>query len=487
MRFPLAHAPSFAYAPSMAGRSAMPSHGADMMGGGRRRTGMGKSNRARRAEKKRKEDRRRGPRQSQGRGAWHRDGADSDLRYLLVTAARVLGPAGVTGPMADIWESVLAAAGRHGSAGTALVVDELVCDCLEGAWEGGWQPAELVRAVRRSRGDRPAGLAATAVAAQHVTIGVAPPGSWADQLKELGAVEPWWGKGRDWLGPWALRSGITWVEALRAAVEALSVLVCLPVIQAVAPPPSKWATLQPASDRAGRVAEGVLTKVRALLAKAESTNFEHEADALTAKAQELMSRHAIDEAVAWGGTVGQKEVPSARRLPVDDPYAAAKSALLAVVATANGVRAVWHESFALMTLVGFEADLESVDLLFTSLVMQASKSVLAKGQIRDGRGRSRTRSFRQSFYVAFAQRIHERLEWAAHQAREGAEQDLGRSLLPVLAGRRQEVDDAAERMFPHLSRVKRSSVTNPDGWRAGRVAAELATLGPVQTRLEGTG
>ena len=36
--------------------------------------------------------------------------------------------------------------------------------------------------------------------------------------------------------------------------------------------------------------DGLLDKVRALLAKAESTRFEAEADAFTAKAQELMAR-----------------------------------------------------------------------------------------------------------------------------------------------------------------------------------------------------
>ena len=38
-------------------------------------------------------------------------------------------------------------------------------------------------------------------------------------------------------------------------------------------------------------------KVRALLAKAESTTFEAEAEALFAKAHQLMVRNAIDEAV----------------------------------------------------------------------------------------------------------------------------------------------------------------------------------------------
>ncbi len=139
-----------------------------------------------------------------------------------------------------------------------------------------------------------------------------------------------------------------------------------------------------------------------------------------------------------------------------------------------------------MTLVGFEADLDTVEVLFTSLLMQSSRAMLAKGRIRDARGRSRTRSFRQSFFVAFAQRVHERLVVAAGQARQSAEHDLGRDLLPVLAGRRDEIDDYTAKLFPHLVKAKGSSVTNREGWVAGRAAAEMATLGPEQQRLDGT-
>jgi hypothetical protein len=74
---------------------------------------------------------------------------------------------------------------------------------------------------------------------------------------------------------------------------------------------------------------------------------------------------------------------------------------------------------------------------------------------------------------------------AARLARETAERDLGRSLVPVLAGRKEEVDDFTARLFPHVTKAKTSSVTNPDGWLAGRAAAEMADLGPIQQRLDG--
>jgi hypothetical protein len=373
---------------------------------------------------------------------------------------------------------------RSGTAGAGLQVDELFASLISDAYEGGWQPAELVRVVRRRCSSRHADMLASAVASERaVSAGpVTPPPAWSAQLEELGAERTWWGPGRDWLSLWARRAGMAWEEALGVAVETLSVLFRLPVTETLMPPPSQWAHL-PFTATGEHHDSAVLAKVRALLAKAESTAFEHEAAALTAKAQELMARHAIDEAVARADGTRRREDPTARRVAVDDPYADAKSNLLAVVASANGVRSVWDPDFALMTLVGFESDLDAVEVLFTSLSVQASRSMLARGRVSDSRGRSRTRSFRQSFHLAFAQRIDERLSAAASQARSEAEQELGRDLLPVLAGRRDAVDEVTARMFPHLTRGRRRAVNNPDGWLAGRVAAEMATLGPEQSAL----
>ena len=50
--------------------------------------------------------------------------------------------------------------------------------------------------------------------------------------------------------------------------------------------------------------DAVLARIRQLLAKAESTTFEAEALAFTAKAQELMTRHAIDAALVHDTAAG---------------------------------------------------------------------------------------------------------------------------------------------------------------------------------------
>lgn len=236
------------------------------------------------------------------------------------------------------------------------------------------------------------------------------------------------------------------------------------------------------SGRNGESAR-VLQRVRALLAKAESTTFPEEAEAFTAKAQELISRHSIDQAMldaaaaaADSGSPGGASRPVGFRIPVDNPYASPKSLLLAQVAAANNCRSVWDRREGHSTVFGFHTDLESVELLYTSLLVQGTAAMVAAGPQVDWRGRSRTRSFRHSFLVAYAFRIGERLREARSAGRAAATEVYGEAaLVPVLAGRTEAVAAALRAVFPtttpHLAQV-----SNAAGLRAGRAAADLAWL-----------
>jgi hypothetical protein len=176
-----------------------------------------------------------------------------------------------------------------------------------------------------------------------------------------------------------------------------------------------------------------------------------------------------------GAAAGVDDAPSGLRLPVDDPYARAKSILLSVVASANRCRAVWFEDLGFSTVVGFEADLEFVEVLYTSLLVQATSAMVAAGSQVDRSGRSRTRSFRQSFLLAYAARIGHRLREAEATGRSEAAEQYGDALLPVLAGRQAAVDAARDAAFPDA--VSRSvSASNAGGWAAGSAAADLASL-----------
>jgi hypothetical protein len=218
-----------------------------------------------------------------------------------------------------------------------------------------------------------------------------------------------------------------------------------------------------------------------LLSKAESTGFPDEAEALTAKAQELLARYSIDRAMVDGSDPARRSGAAVRRVWIDDPYVAAKAQLLHVVAIVNRCRSVLTEPLGLATVAGHEDDLDTVETLFTSLLVQATTQMTASGSRTDSAGRSRTRSFRQSFLVAFAIRIGHRLEAVGEATVAAATGTLGSALVPVLASRMQAANEAIADLFPNVGR-RDAHATNREGWMAGTVAADLASFS-VQPEL----
>ncbi|WP_242887918.1 DUF2786 domain-containing protein [Actinomadura litoris] len=344
------------------------------------------------------------------------------------------------------------------------------------AWERGWQPADVVRYVGRRRTARHARLATDVIAAQMRSYAATTvDDQWREQLAVLGA-EVWWEHDDAYPESWCEREGVDRTAFVTSAIELVHLLESLPRLASIGPPPGTPRTHAPSRDRVRDVDQRMLAKVRALLAKAESTEFPEEAEALSARAQELIARHSIDHALLAAET-GNPGGPAGRRIAVDNPYDAPKAVLLTVVADANRCRAVWHRELGFSTVLGFPADLAAVEMLFTSLLVQATAAMVHAGPRRDARGRSRTRSFRHAFLNAYAARIGERLRGAADEAtnRAAASTD-GEDLLPVLAARDQAVELAVEEMFPNLAKSRAGSVSNYEGWVAGRAAADLASL-----------
>lgn len=222
-----------------------------------------------------------------------------------------------------------------------------------------------------------------------------------------------------------------------------------------------------------------LARIRALLAKAESTEFDEEAEALIGKAQELIARYALgrllDETSANGPDSGTPA--TVRRLWLDAPYVRAKAALVDEVARANRCRTALAEQHGFSVVVGFAGDLDAVELLVTSLLVQANTAMQRQARSQNGSGTARTRAFRQSFLIAFAVRIGERLRAETEAV---AAEDASR-LLPVLRDHEAKISEAFDDMVPHT--VGRApSAHSGEGWAAGVVAAELAQL-DVRSKL----
>ena len=250
-----------------------------------------------------------------------------------------------------------------------------------------------------------------------------------------------------------------WTDRSARVFEVLRMLRFLRELPKLAPPHPPGA----GNDEEARVHH----KVRALLAKAESTTFAAEAEACTAKAQELMERYAIDEVMLAGDRPASGRATS-MRVRIEAPYARPKAVLLSAVARNNRCRTVYDRGYGFSTVFGVASDLWAVDLLYTSLLVQAGVAMQ--------REEERSRGFRHAFLLAFAYRIGERMREAAAVATSAATAVSGAAFLPVLAAREDAALAARDEAFPHLGRPMQVSMSNPWGASAGRQAANRASL-----------
>jgi hypothetical protein len=332
------------------------------------------------------------------------------------------------------------------------VVAEQLLRYVASVVAGGWCPADLAELVTRRSARQHLELLAAALHADR-------------RIQERDGA---WQVACDAVGP-ERRLTLGTTSAMASALQVASVLSMAPLLK-----------VPPGGPVAAQSAHPKLAKVRALLAKAESTTFDEEAEALSAKAQELITRYALRRFLDRDQATSGTDHPQVRRLWLDAPYVRAKAALVAAVASANRCRAASADKLGFSVVVGATPDLEAVELLVTSLLVQADIAMVRYAR----RGRSdggRTRAFRQSFLFAYADRIGRRLREANDQAVAVSEGDR---LLPALLSHEARVTNAFNAMVPHHA-GRGPTVTSAEGWSAGTIAADLARL-DVHGRLAGS-
>lgn len=183
-------------------------------------------------------------------------------------------------------------------------------------------------------------------------------------------------------------------------------------------------------------------RIGALLAKAESTDSEHERLALIEKAQHLAAKHSIDLAVAAARTRGG----AAPALEVDRFVFSDEQqnrnlkkhlvTLMCVIAASNDVRVDVLPSSVGVVMYGFAGDLLTCKTLWSSLSVQMVAE--ASAWIRTGAWRSQVmlredrwgrpeavpmdaRVARSAFYTGYVGRIGDRLAAARAAAEREAE------------------------------------------------------------------
>ena len=359
-------------------------------------------------------------------------------------------------------------------------LDELVTVRLQYVvaqlWEHGWQPLDLLHVVHKA-GPRLAPIIAAVITSQAKAVHALSraPQDWLNQLQVVADEAGPLAAGNDQQASWRLvvamcKSGLGLVEAWMEIITVAGSISELPVLERIAPPPSEWGkAVDPVPSNPDSERGRVLKRIRALLAKAEATDHAAEAETFTAKAQDLMTRHAIDEALLAAAGDGAVTVV-ARRVHLQSPYAATKTSLLNAVATANRCKVIYFDRLAIATVVGVPLDIDQVEMLFVSLLIQATRAMTEAGAAQAG-SFDRSATFRRSFLAAYAVRIGERLT----EATSAATESYGNELVPLLKRQDDAVTAEFERLFPFTRQVN-GRYLDPRGWDAGWRAADRAVF-----------
>jgi hypothetical protein len=219
----------------------------------------------------------------------------------------------------------------------------------------------------------------------------------------------------------------------------------------------------------------LLDRVRKLLAKAEAEGVTPaEAEALTAKAAELMARYGIDRALL-AATQPETDKPADQVIDVDNPWAQVKAHLLTGIAAAFRCQCILvprRDPGVRVHVFGYSSDLERADILYTSLLVQMARGLAATTiPARSASPRAWRRSWMLGYVSAVTARVRAAEERAAADAQTSAPAD-GPSTALVLADRAVTVRLQAQQAYPRTrtSRITYTGSGYGDGYREGQNA-----------------
>lgn len=236
--------------------------------------------------------------------------------------------------------------------------------------------------------------------------------------------------------------------------------------------------------------EKYIDKVMKLLAKAEKTTPE-EAEALVAKATELMVRHEIDEAMlATAQGLRVQDTIVEKRILFRGTYSIGQRDLMFAVGRAQGFRLIQGGSGALIwgTWIGFKRDIAAAEMLLTSLLIQQARE--ANRFMKDNPPPDHATAFekfalKRSHTLGFAEGVGSIIRQARRAATEEAQAahaaaspDSDTSVALVLKSKDEQVKDWYDTRYGKLraGRARRLS-TSYSARDAGVSAGRSANLG----------
>jgi hypothetical protein len=219
-----------------------------------------------------------------------------------------------------------------------------------------------------------------------------------------------------------------------------------------------------------RTKESLLPQIQKLIDLSATPGMNQaEAAAMAERAEMLMFRHNVTMAMLAAYNVNERDI-TARRVTIGKPYTKEKVTLLCTVAAHMNVATMnfldargWRYPVD-VELMGFPGDLDQVEQLYTSLLVQANRDMLTAEPTDP---REHLASFRSFWLVGFINTVHRRLSRVRFNA--AAESDT---------------NDGGTAGGTALVLADRMAVVQR--WAGQRYAdATLADVKPVYTRGEG--
>lgn len=227
------------------------------------------------------------------------------------------------------------------------------------------------------------------------------------------------------------------------------------------------------------MSEKIIDIVHKLLAKAESTEFPEEAEALSAKAAALMEKHTIDSSMLRDsdpGEIGGFEID------VTGAYLISMRKFAVEVGDALGFSVLIHKRGTRTTIgwYGFNEELKVAEIVWASLRLQQERfnrkhmeTWTPPNPLDDRADRFYEK---RSFMIGFAQGVAPKIRAARARARNEYNDQAGVAL--VLADRSKEVERWMHEKFRiGQGRAGRATRNSASGLAGGRAAGQRADIG----------
>lgn len=220
----------------------------------------------------------------------------------------------------------------------------------------------------------------------------------------------------------------------------------------------------------------IVDRIRALMAKAESSQFPGEAESFMAKAQQLIDKYCIDQAQLQHE---EHEQIGHQVVKLKDPYSKERSMIWAAVARANRCEIVTHmfqgsSKTNQISLVGRSTDRELVAVIAHSLENQALSQMK---RIDLTRSRLSPVVQKRSFLRGFAAQVQTRLASIRQEHKTKAFDWAKPSAGNALELAHGEIQRYLDHEFNLSPQRKRTARVDPAAFGVGRRAGASADVG----------